>query len=272
MKIRLLTLLFVSYMVISCSSGDDNINTHSDPTIEIENQQEVLEVYPLDTINLNVKATTTSDEPISSFTSYNDCGEKLSSDPNSVYENQYTYAYKAVTPYEKGDTEIRFTAYTDKGENSDIIQKIKVIDNPYLIEFDSSDVPLAAQDLSTFNVSGLLKSKIPFNDINFSTSVEEGNVQTVKDNNLIALPHSQKQGFTITNQSYTKDNNGYYQYTFDVTYTVTAEVNDGDQNTPPTILDKFYFSIYYNFYYPNQNIKCSSSKRFGTWSKTVSIQ
>ncbi|AZQ64272.1 hypothetical protein EI427_19265 [Flammeovirga pectinis] len=232
MKSNLLTLLLLSSIVISCSSGDDNIITSSDPTIEIENQQEILEVYPLDTISLNVKATTTSNEPISSFTSYNDCGEKLSKDPDNVYQDQATYEYKAVAPYEKGDTEIRFTAFTDKGETADIIQKVKVIDTPYLIEFDSSNVPLTASDKSTFRVTGLLKSKIPFNDISFSTTIQEGGIQAVNDDILLPLPHTSKEGFIITKHTYIKDDNGYSIYTFDVTYTVTAEVNDGDQNTP----------------------------------------
>lgn len=256
---------------VACNN-ESTLPPHSNPNISITNQEEVLNIYPLDTIKFDVTASTTSDEPISSFTSYNDCVEKLSKDPDNVYQDQATYEYKAVAPYEKGETEIRFTAYTDKGETSEITQKINVLDEPFMINIDSSDIPKSATDGSSFIVTGTIKSKIPFNNISFSTSVIEGGIESLRDDKIIELPHAEKTGFTISEHTYTKDEHNYSIYTFKVTYTVTAEVHDGDLDTPPTILDHFDLFITYNFYNLNQKINCSDRARFGNWTKTVPIK
>lgn len=259
-------------LIAAACNNNSSIQPHSDPNISIENQQGILNIYPLDTIQLNIHALTTSDEPISSFTSYNNCMEKLSKDPDNVRKDEYIYQYKGIAPYEKGETEILFTAYTDKGETADITQKINVLEAPFMIEIDSTNVPEFATEGTSFTVSGILKSKIPFNNIRFSTSVIEGGFNSVDENIINELPQSDMIGFTITNHNYTKDESGYSIYSFHVTYTVTAKIHNGDDNTPPTTLDHFDLLIGYNFYNPNQIINCSERTRFGNWRKTVNIE
>ncbi|WP_044211819.1 hypothetical protein [Flammeovirga sp. OC4] len=277
-NLSIIILSILSVQLFSCSSNDDNETPNNLPSISIEDQQDVLEVYPLQEIQLNVLAKTNSDKPISDLETIGD-GSCIQAQDTTLNENEGYLNYRQPAPYSKGDYTITFTAYTDDGKTANVDQKIKVVEAPFIMDIDSSNIPSTAPENSTFTVSGTLKSVLPFNGtttsvdipgqtgIQFRTSVLEGAFDAVIDNTPSPLPHSDRIAFEVTEHSLEKDENGYYVYNFRVNYTVSKP---GDNSELPQ--NEFTISIVYNYY--DSTIKCTenSAPMFGTWSKTVTIQ
>ncbi|WP_281616268.1 hypothetical protein [Flammeovirga sp. SubArs3] len=276
LSIIILSIFTITFF--SCGNNDNNETPNNGPSISIDNQSDVLEVYPLQPIRLDILAKTNNGRPVSDIQTNAD-GNCIQQQDTTLNANEGYLNYNQPAPYSKGDYTITFTAYTDDGKTSNISQKIKVIEAPFIIDIDDSNVPSSAAENSTFTVTGTIKSVLPFNGtstsinvpgqtgIQFSTSVLEGAFDAVVDNNASDLPHSNRIGFEVTDHSLEQDSNGYYTYNFSTTYTVSTP---GDNSELPQ--DKFTINIIYNFF--DSTIGCTSDSEpmFGTWSKTVNIQ
>ncbi|OHX67419.1 hypothetical protein [Flammeovirga pacifica] len=278
-NLSFILLSFLSISLFSCGNNNDNENPNNPPSISIENQQDILEVYPLQRIQLNVLAKTTSDLPVSDVSATGD-GNCIQNQDTTLNANEGYLNYNQLAPYSKGDYTISFTAYNDGGKTSNIEQKIKVIDEPFMIDIDSSNVPSSATENTTFTLSGTLKSVLPFDGtttsvdlptkqsgIKFSTSVLDASFDAVIDNSLTSIPHSVRTSFEVTQHTLTKDINGYYTYNFNVTYTVRRPEIDSD-------IPQSEFRIYITYNYFDATINCTTdgTAMFGTWSKTVNIE
>ncbi|ANQ50644.1 hypothetical protein MY04_3282 [Flammeovirga sp. MY04] len=276
LSIIILTLL--SFSFISCDNNDNGENPSNDPSISIDNKQEVLEVYPLQPVELDVLAKTNSSAPISDIDGTPE-GSCMESQDTTLNANEGYLNYNQSAPYNNGEYVINFTAYTDEGKTANVNQQIRVVGEPFIMQIDSTEIPDSAFNGANFTVRGTLKSVLPFNGtstsvdvpgqtgIQFSTSVLEGAFDAVVDNTPAEIPHSARTAFEVKSHSLEKDSNGYYTYNFEVTYTVTRPGVDSElpQN-------EFTINITYNYF--DSTVKCISDAdpMFGTWSKTVIIQ
>ncbi|KXX68663.1 hypothetical protein [Flammeovirga sp. SJP92] len=277
-NLSIIILSILSVQLFSCSNNDNNETPNNSPSVSIENQQDILEVYPLQEIQLDVLAKTNSDKPISDLETTGD-GSCIQAQDTTLNQNEGYLNYRQSAPYSKGDYTITFTAYTDDGKTSNVEQKIKVVAEPFIMEIDSTKVPSSATEGDKFTVTGTFKSVLPYNGtttsvdipgqtgIQFKTSVLEAGFDAVVDNTPATLPHSNRIGFEVKEHNLEKDSNGYYVYNFNVEYTVSRP---GDNSELPQ--NEFTISIIYNYY--NSTIGCTenSTPMFGTWSKTVTIQ